>query len=396
MSVVPGLEVLLGEKTGEFAGARAGLCCNHTAVDRRLRHAAELLPEAGFDLVRLFGPEHGTRAAVQMMEGVDEQPDAVTGLPTVSLYGDSEESLHPAPETLEDLDTVFFDIQDIGARYYTYQATLGYLMEVAGRTGTRVVVLDRPNPLGGTATEGPLVHPGYQSFVGAFPLAVRHGMTAGELALYFTRHCGVECEVEVIPCRGWRRDSWFDQTGLPWVYPSPNIPTLETAAVYPGMCLFEATNVSEGRGTTRPFHLAGAPWLDPRGLAGRCAEGARGAGLEGVAFRPASFIPTFEKHAGHLCGGVEVHVLERDKLTPFLLGMVVLEAVYQTDPENFGWRTEPYEFVSDPPAIDLLTGSSLFRQTLLDGRPVHELPAEWKRELEAFRERRRECLLYRQ
>lgn len=390
-----GLEVLLEADPPRLRGGRVGLCCNHTAVDRRLRHAADLLLGAGWKLVRLFGPEHGVRSTAQMMEEIDEAPDPVTGLPTVSLYGDSEASLHPDPATLEDLDAVLFDIQDVGSRYYTYAATLGYLMEAAGRADTRVVVLDRPNPINGVAVEGNVVQPGFESFVGAYPLAVRHGMSVGELAEFFRRFCAVECDLEVVPCAGWRRPMWYDQTGLPWVYPSPNMPTLDTATVYPGMCLLEATNISEGRGTTRPFHLVGAPWLDPQAFTARCEEGARAAGLEGIAFRPAAFVPTFEKHTGEACGGVEVHVLERDRLDAFLLGMIVVEAAYRLDPERFAWRAEPYEFISDPPAIDLLTGSDRYRRTLLGGGSVADLREVWQPELDEFRARRAECLLYR-
>lgn len=389
-----GLEVLLDGRMGRLRGARVGLCCNHTATDRWLRHAADLLLAAGVDVVRLFGPEHGVRATAQMMEGVAEAPDPATGIPTVSLYGDSAASLHPDPATLEDLDVVLFDIQDVGTRYYTYAATLGYLMEVAGTVGTRVVVLDRPNPINGVAVEGNVRQPGFESFVGAYPLAVRHGMTLGELAVFFTRFCGAQCELETVRCDGWKRNRWFDETDLPWVHPSPNMPTLDTATVYPGMCLLEATNVSEGRGTTRPFHLFGAPWLDPQPFAALCAERAEAAGLRGVAFRPAAFIPSFEKHAGETCGGAEVHVLNRERLNPFLLGMVVVEACYRADPERFAWRREPYEFVANPPAIDLLTGSSLFRETLLSGGDIGALPEVWEPELEEFRGQRAECLLY--
>ena len=395
MTVQTGLEVFLANHAADLKGLRVGLCCNHTAVDGRFRHAIDRLGEAGVELVRLFAPEHGVRATVQDMVGLDEQRDPVTGLPVVSLYADSEASLHPDERHLEDLDVVLFDIQDIGARYYTYQATLGFVMQVAGRVDTRVIVLDRPNPINGTAVEGNIVHPGFESFVGAFPLAVRHGMSMGELARYFQRWCKVECQVDVIACEGWDRRMWFEETGAPWVYPSPNMPTVDTATVYPGMCLFEATNLSEGRGTTRPFHLFGAPWIDPQKLVALCERGAADADLRGVAFRPAAFLPGFQKHAGADCGGVEVHVTDRDALDAFLLGLVTLEASWHCDRENFGWRQEPYEFVADVPAIDLLTGSALCREALEEGRPLHTLAAEWKPELDAFKSRRESVLIYR-
>jgi uncharacterized protein YbbC (DUF1343 family) len=312
----------------------------------------------------------------------------------VSLYGDDEASLHPKAEHLEDLDVVLFDIQDIGTRFYTYQATLGFLMQAAGPLGVRVVVLDRPNPINGTAVEGNLVHPGFESFVGAFPIAVRHGMTVGELSAYFQQYCDVRCEVDVIACEGWSRSQWYEDTGLPWVYPSPNMPTVDTATVYPGMCLFEATNLSEGRGTTRPFHLFGAPWIDPQALVALCERGAADAGLRGVSFRPAAFLPGFQKHAGHHCGGVEVHVTDRDALDAFLLGLVTLQAAWRCDRERFGWRKEPYEFVADPPAIDLLTGSPKCREALENDVPLHTLAATWQPELDGFAERRATVLRY--
>jgi len=388
-----GLDILLADPS-RLDGLRVGFCCNHTAVDGRFRHGIDRLTEAGVNLVRLFGPEHGVRATAQDMEDVVEQRDPVTGLPTVSLYGDNAESLHPDPQTLADLDVVLFDIQDIGARYYTYQATLGFVMAVAGQVGTRVIVLDRPNPINGLSVEGNIVSPGFESFVGAYPIAVRHGMTVGELGHYFLRHCGVECEYEVIGCEGWDRSEWLDQTGLPWVYPSPNMPTLETATIYPGMCLIEATNLSEGRGTTRPFHLVGAPWVDPQRLVKLCEEGAERAGLQGLAFRPAAFVPGFQKHAGVPCQGVEVHLLDRSKLHALLLGMVVTEACYRENPERFGWRTEPYEFVSDPPAIDLLTGSAAYREALEAGGSIAAVLQSWETERQGFLERRAGCLLY--
>jgi len=388
-----GLEVLLDDPA-RWRGLKVGLCCNHTAVDGAYRHAIDRLREAGVPLVRLFGPEHGVRATAQDMEGVDEHRDPVSGLPVVSLYGDDEASLRPDPAHLEDLDVVLFDIQDIGARYYTYQATLGFIMEAAGKVGTRVVVLDRPNPLGGVSVEGNTVGAGFESFVGAYPIAVRHGMTVGELGRYFVKHLGVVCDLEVIKCEGWERSMWFDDGDLPWVYPSPNMPTLDTAVVYPGMCLFEATTLSEGRGTTRPFHLVGAPWLDPQDVVARARRIAERAGLEGVAFRPAAFNPGFQKHTGASCRGLEVHVTDRDRLNTLLLGLVVLEATYRSDPDAFGWREEPYEFIADVPAIDLLTGSAECREALESGQPLEQLLGRWEPQRQAFLSRRASVLLY--
>ncbi len=388
-----GLEVLLDDPQ-ILRGARVALLCNHTAVDRRFRHAVDLLQASGVRLVRLFAPEHGVRATAQDMEGVGERRDPVSGLPVVSLYGDDAASLHPRPEHLADVDILLFDIQDIGARYYTYQASLGFAMQAAGRQGVRVVVLDRPNPIDGITVEGNTVHPGFESFVGAFPLAVRHGMTVGELAVYFQRFCGVTCEFEVVRCEGWQRDQWFDAGDLPWVYPSPNMPTLETAAIYPGMCLVEATNLSEGRGTTRPFHLVGAPWLDPQRVVAEAEAAAERVGLEGVAFRPAAFVPGFQKHARQSCTGMEVHVTDRRRMHSLLLGMVALEACRAADPIRFGWRTEAYEFVTDVPAIDLLTGDRSYREALEGGGSVRTVLEGYEPERRAFVARRAQVLLY--
>ena len=392
-----GLEVLLSDpvRVQRLRGARVGLCCNHTAVDQRLDHALQLLQAAGVRIRRIFGPEHGLDATAQDRVGVEGEDAGPTA--TVSLYGQDERSLHPPEETLADLDVLLFDIQDIGSRYYTYQATLGYLMRVAGRTGTAVWVLDRPNPIDGLSLEGNIVRRGFESFVSAFPLPVRHGMTMGELARFFQRDCGMSAvPLEVIPCQGWRRDQWFDQTGLPWVYPSPNMPSLETAAIYPGMCLIEGTNVSEGRGTTRPFHLFGAPWIDKLELTRLLRLGAQDAGLEGVAFRAATFEPRVQKYAGQACQGAELVLTERRALDAFRLGLVVLEALLRIDPEqrHFAWRTETYEFVDRPIAIDLLCGSAEARLGLEARVRPAELLAAWAPELDAFAARRDELLLY--
>ncbi len=393
MAVRVGLEVMLDD-VSSLLGKRVGLVCNHTAVDRDLRHAIDRLVAAGVDLIRLFGPEHGVRATAQDMITIDEVRDPVSGLPVVSLYGTDVGSLHPRKAWLADLDVVLFDIQDIGARYYTFQATLGFVMQVAGPLGVRVVVLDRPNPIGGVSVEGNVVRQGFESFVGAFPIPVRHGMTVGELALYFVRHCGVVCDVDVVPCEGWRRDMWFEDTGLPWVYPSPNMPTVDAATVYPGTCLIEATELSEGRGTTRPFHLVGGPGLDPNRAVACCEHEAKKAGLQGVAFRPAAFIPGFQKHRGVPCTGVEVHVTDRKRMHSLLLGMVVTKALHDADPARFRWRVAPYEFVADPPAIDLLTGSAEFRHVVEHDGDLRELLAAWEPERLSFLQRRSEVLIY--
>jgi uncharacterized protein YbbC (DUF1343 family) len=389
-----GLEVLMDDLSA-LKGRRIGLACNHTAVTRELNHVLPLLQSAGIDVVRVFAPEHGVDALAQDMITVGHETSMEdAGLEVVSLYGDSEASLRPDPRLLEDLDVVVFDIQDIGARYYTYQATLGFMMEVAAGTDTQIVVLDRPNPIDGVSIEGNIVQPGFESFVSAYPLPNRHGMTMGELGHYFKAHLKIDCDYQVIRCEGWHRDQWLDDTDLPWVFPSPNMPTLESAAIYPGMCLFEGTNLSEGRGTTRPFHLVGAPWLDRERFTHLCRLGAKDAGLAGVAFRAASFEPRFQKFAGEACSGIEIHVLDRYAMEPTLLGMVVVEAALRAAPEDFRWRTETYEFIDSPIAIDLLFGSAEGRVGLESRIRPRELMEAWKPQLEEWEEIRAEALLY--
>jgi uncharacterized protein YbbC (DUF1343 family) len=388
-----GLEVLLDD-VAPYRGRRVGLVCNHTAVTRGLTHALPALHAAGVSVARVFGPEHGVDATAQDMISVAEDGQD-RGLPAVvSLYGDSAASLRPADALLADLDVLLFDIQDIGTRYYTYQATLGYCMEVAARTGTEVVVLDRPNPIDGLSIEGNVVQAGYESFVSAYPLATRHGLTMGECGRFFRERLGVDCAYRVLRAEGWARGQWYDETGLPWVYPSPNMPTLETAAIYPGMCLLEGTNVSEGRGTTRPFHLFGAPWLDRAALVRLLRAGAADAGLAGVAFREATFEPRFQKFAGEVCHGAEVFVTDRRAMDATLLGLVVLEALLRAAPAQFRWRTETYEFVDTPIAIDLLSGSGEIRLGLEARVRPRELVDAWAPQRAAFAEAREGILLY--
>jgi len=386
----PGLEVLFDD-IGWLKGRRVGVACNHTAVDRSLDHLLDRLRGAGVTVRRVFAPEHGVHATAQDMIAVDGEDGEAA---VVSLYGKDAESLRPRPELLADLDAVLFDIQDVGSRYYTYQATLGYLMEVAAVTGTQVVVLDRPNPIDGVSVEGNLVQRGYESFVSAYPLAVRHGLTMGELGRYFREVLGIRADYRVIRAEGWDRSTWYDQTGLPWVYPSPNMPTLETATLYPGLCLIEGTNLSEGRGTTRPFHLVGAPWLDAAELTRLCRQGCLDNGVEGVAFRAATFEPRFQKFAGTPCHGVEILLTDRYRLDSFLLGLVVLEAALRAAPAHFRWRTETYEFVDDPIAIDLLCGSAEARVGLASRIRPRDLVEGWKPTLTPFLEARESVLLY--
>jgi uncharacterized protein YbbC (DUF1343 family) len=358
-------------------------------------HLADLLAEApGVTLAALFGPEHGIRADAQDMIGVGADHDSRTGVPVHSLYGSDVESLWPRPDQLAGLDVLVFDVQDVGSRYYTFAATMQYAMRVAAQVGIGFVVLDRPNPIGGVLVEGPTVSPGFESFVGAYPLPIRHGLTVGELAALFCKEQGLDLALEVLPCEGWRRDMLWRETGLPWIAPSPNMPTPETAQVYPGGCLIEGTNLSEGRGTTRPFELWGAPWLDPYAMVDRLAASPLAAG---ALLRPASFTPMFHKQAGMLCLGVQPHVVAPDAFRPAALYAGMLLLARSQDPSRFAWRTEAYEFVTDPIAIDLLFGSNRER-LLIESGDLEGLTAviaeDWTREEAAFRERRAPYLLY--
>ncbi len=387
-----GLDLIAAEGFRPWRGLRIGLVCNPTTLDRRLAHLADLLAGRGDPrLVRLFGPEHGVRGTAQDMIGVDGLArDARSGVPVVSLYGSTFESLSPSPETLEGLDALVFDIQDVGSRYYTYVYTLMLCMEAAARAKVAVWVLDRPNPIGGLEIEGNLVADRFRSFVGMHPLPVRHGMTVGELATLFKEERGIACELSVVEMDGWRRGMLQDETGLPWIPPSPNMPTLDTALCYPGQCLLEGTNLSEGRGTTRPFETFGAPFIEPHALADRLAA----LDLPGVAFRPLWFQPTFHKHAGQSCGGLMLHVTDRRAYRPFATGLAAIAAVRELWPREFRWRTERYEFVEDRLAFDLLCGTDEVRLALEAGRSVADLRASWAGAEADFARRRARHLRY--
>ncbi|AWV90442.1 exo-beta-N-acetylmuramidase NamZ domain-containing protein [Bradymonas sediminis] len=389
--VETGLDQLLADRAriSRLAGARVGLLANPTTVDHTLEHAIDALAARGVELKRLFGPEHGVRAEAQDMESVSETRDPISGIPTVSLYGSTFESLQPSAEDLADLDIVIADIQDIGSRYYTYAYTIGLMMQACGEAGVEVWVLDRPNPITGVGMEGNIVRDEMRSFVGMQPLMTRHGMTLGELAHFFAKYCCWECEYEVIEMKGWRREMWFDETGLPWVMPSPNMPTLDTAIVYPGQCILEGTTLSEARGTTRPFELFGAPGLD----AVRLRERMMAFNLPGVEYRLASFRPMFQKHANATCAGLQIHVTDRDVFESVAMSYAIISALLE-QPGVMEWRTKAYEFVDDILAIDLLIGDVARREALEAGQnPVEVANAEDPMR-EEFLARRESCLLY--
>lgn len=390
MSVTPGLELLCGPRAALVRGAQVGLIAHPASVTRRLVHAAEALCAAGARVVRLFAPEHGSGGGHQDMVAVTEPRDPLSGLPVVSLYGEEEASLAPDDASLADLDLLIADLADVGARYYTFYATIVRTLDAAARVRLPVVVCDRPNPIGGRLVEGNLIGDGYRSFVSELSVPNRHGMTVGELCRLAVAGRRLDVDLTVVPCDGWTRDLWWDETGLPWVLPSPNMPSLDTAIVYPGMCLVEGTNLSEGRGTTRPFELAGAPWLDARAL----VEALEAWELPGVRFRPVRFQPAFQKHAGEECRGAQLHVTDRLAFRPVLTGLAFLCAARAQDPGRFRWREEPYEFVSDRPAIDLLAGGPGWREAIEAGVPPAEIAAAWRDAERGFLRDREPFLLY--
>jgi uncharacterized protein YbbC (DUF1343 family) len=367
------------------AGRNVGLLAHAASVDRSLRSAASVLGQAGARVCALFGPEHGFAGAAQDMVGVGTSD--TTEIPVYSLYGDDAEDLSPKPEWLRDLDAIVIDLQDVGSRYYTYVWTAALTMKVAAAVGTDVVVLDRPNPLGGARVEGAPQREAYLSFVGLYPVAVRHGLTIAELMQWVCDREHIDRNaLHVVSMDGWTRSMEWRDTALPWVMPSPNMPTLDTALVYPGGCLVEGTKLSEGRGTTRPFELWGAPGLD--------TSPALELDLHGVTLRPAEFTPTFHKHAGQRCTGVQVHVTDPWVFRPYETYLRMLAAVLPSLPAEERWRTEVYEFVSDRPAIDLLTGGPEFRTAVEEGASLDDVLAREARGAARFDDERRAAWLY--
>jgi len=367
------------------AGRNVGLLAHAASVDRTLRPAASVLRQAGARISALFGPEHGFAGAAQDMVGVGT--DDATEIPVFSLYGDDAEDLSPKPEWLQGLDAIVIDLQDVGSRFYTYVWTAALTAKVAATVGTDVVLLDRPNPLGGARVEGAPQREGYLSFVGLYPVAVRHGFTIAELVQWVCDRENIDRDfLHVVSMEGWTRSMEWRDTGLPWVMPSPNMPTLDTAVVYPGGCLVEGTRLSEGRGTTRPFELWGAPHVDVGPLLAL--------DLHGVTLRPVEFTPTFQKHAGRSCVGVQVHVTDPWVFRPYETYLRMLAAVLPQLPVEERWRTEVYEFVSDRPAIDLLTGGPEFRIAVDEGSPLDSVLAEEARGAAKFDDERRAVWLY--
>ena len=340
----------------KFHGARIGALLHPASVSSQFEHASRIFERHNGNLFRftaLFGPQHGFLGQTQddMVEWQSYEHPRLR-IPVYSLYGKDRE---PAAEMLESLDVLLVDLQDVGSRYYTFIWTLYLCMRGCEKRGIAIVVLDRPNPINGVTTEGPVLDPNYESFVGMHSIPVRHGRTIGELAQQFRDEAFPHCELSVLPMKNWERAMWFDQTGLAWVMPSPNMPTLDTATVYPGMCLLEATNISEGRGTTRPFEIFGAPFIDAEKLSTELNR----LKLRGVFFRENYFQPTFHKFAGELCGGAQIHVVDRERFQPFRVGVEIIKHIRNAYPEHFQWKQPPYEYEWKRLPIEMLIGGPI-------------------------------------
>lgn len=357
-----------------ISGKTVGLVANQTTVNSRLERVHSMLgKDSRVQLQAIFAPEHGFQGQEQAGEAIDDQPHIY------SLYGKHRA---PTPEMLRGIEVLIYDIQDVGSRFYTYISTLYECMKVAGRQGIPLIVLDRPNPIDGTRVEGPLLNSNLFSFVGVHDLPIRYGMTVGELALLFNQEGKLKCQLKVVPLEGWKRSWWYDETGLIWIRPSPNMPTLTTATLYPGMCLLEGTNLSEGRGTTLPFEIVGAPWLD----AGLLASKLNALNLLGIRFRPQSFRPVFSKYAGQTCHGIQIHVLDRKQFDPILCTLHLLSQTLKLHPAELKFSDQMFDRLSGNPGI---------RADLIKGLDVSRIVASWKENLNSFRKRRARHLIYR-
>ncbi|MFD6210500.1 exo-beta-N-acetylmuramidase NamZ domain-containing protein [Peribacillus sp. NPDC060253] len=378
--VSTGIEVLLKEEKNVLRGKKVGLITNPTGIDSKLNSIVDLLhDDPDIQLTALFGPEHGVRGDAQAGASVEYYIDEKTGLPVYSLYGKTKK---PTPEMLKDVEVLVFDIQDVGTRYYTYIYTMAYAMEAAKENDIPFIVLDRPNPQGGESVDGPVLESEFSSFVGLYPIPLKHGMTVGELAMLFNKEFNIGADLKVIQMKGWKRDMDYDDTGLPFVMPSPNMPTVSTTFVYPATGLIEGTNVSEGRGTTKPFELIGAPYINSDELAGKL----NALRLPGVKFRAASFTPMFSKHAGTLSHGVEIYVTDREEFKAVPTGLHIIKTIHDLYPGDF-------EFLKAN-NFSLLIGNGWVRSRIEDGSSVNEIMKEYQVTQDAFKKVRKHYLLY--
>jgi uncharacterized protein YbbC (DUF1343 family) len=390
MRTIFGIDRLIAKPEKYLKGKRFALLVNQSSVAADGRYLFEALIAQGFRPEKIFAPEHGLFATEQDQISVANEVDGFTGLRAVSLYGQSKEALKPRAHDLEGLDALVVDIQDIGCRYYTYAYTMAFCIEACAALGIEVIICERPNPLGGTVVEGGIVHKGFESFVGAYPLAVRHGLTIGEIARLLNATEKWDAKLTIIELENWQRGMLYPETFGLWVQPSPNMPTVDTAMVYPGTCLFEATNVSEGRGTTRPFEIVGAPFIYPK----EYAAALNAQKLPGVYFRPLYFKPTFHKFKDQTCGGVFVHVMDFHSYEAFYTGLAMVKTAHDLYPKHFDWRRDPYEYVTDKLAIDILTGSAEFRQLVQQGGKLAAYRSAYQQECAEFARQRAQYLLY--
>lgn len=383
-----GLDILLRD-TAPLRNRRIALIANQTSVTRDLTYSWQELQRRGVVLKRIFSPEHGLFSTEQDQVAVKREP--LVGTEVISLYGSDPDSLVPESQLLEDIDLVIFDIQDIGTRYYTYSNTLALFMKTVNGRDIEIMVLDRPNPLGGKVTEGPMPDHAFRSFVGILPVPPRHGLTAGELALLYRDAMKLDVNLRVIGMEGWERSMLFPETGLPWIVPSPNMPSWETALTYPGTCLFEGLNVSEGRGTTTPFLHMGAPFVEPDILASELTL----LGLDGILFRPTYFKPSFSKYCSEIAGAVFLHVTDPERFLPFATGIAVTALLQKLYPDSLRFLHDVYEFNDRYPAFDLLCGSDSLRTMILNETPVTELCQSWTNDELSFSTIKQDYHLYR-
>jgi uncharacterized protein YbbC (DUF1343 family) len=385
MRVLTGLDCLIAGEATQLKSKRVGLATHPAAVTGDLTDSVAALLRCGVMLTALFGPEHGFSGAVADGQQVQDAVHRNTQLPIYSLYGTTQEL---TPDMLADVDVLVFDMQDVGVRFYTFISTLFYVLKGAAKANVPVVVLDRPNPINGVTREGPVLTPGFGSFVGVLPIPLRYGLTMGELAYYMNHTQGLNAELTVIPMAGWRRGQWFDETGLPWVPTSPAMPHFSTTQVYPGMCFLEGTNVSEGRGTALPFEVCGAPWIGGEAL----ATSMNALALPGARFRPTQFVPTASKFAGEVCEGVQIHVVDREAFRPVRVGLHLLAALKALYPEDFAWLSQSWEGAH--PHIDLLAGTDQVRRALDGGADVADLVGGWADAVADFEKISRQYWLY--
>jgi uncharacterized protein YbbC (DUF1343 family) len=388
-SIRLGLEKVLDEKIKILRGLKIGLICNQASVNHNFQHASDLFSEhPGINLTALFGPQHGIRADVQdnMIE-TSHSIDESTKLPVYSLYSETRQ---PTKEMLANLDALVVDLQDVGCRVYTFIYTMANAMKACAKFNKKIFVLDRPNPLNGIKVEGNILEKGYESFVGQYPIPMRHALTIGEMAKLFNEEFGINCDLEVIEMDNWARENYYDETDAPWVLPSPNMPTVSTAVVFPGTVFFEGTQVSEGRGTTKPFEIIGAPYINSKEL----GDALNSLKLGGVIFQPISFLPSFQKHSNKNCNGVFIHVVNRELFEPVITGITILKTIFDLHPNDFEWKIPPYEYVYDRNPFDVIAGTTKLRSRLESMTSLHEIKNEWQKDINKFSIIRNKYLLY--